>query len=136
MDLFHFLMAEGGQQVCAILLSSHTGADLESVEAVILLCSAIRQGTDTAFHKSPTRPFVLCELPYTSVLETRPADELLCRTFILGYCCCLLLETIALHCNAVSSSDALPWLLAVLGRFFAFLCPNGAIGRGVIRECE
>ena len=90
---------------------------------MVLLCSAIRQGADTAFRKSPTRSFVLCELSYTSVFETRLADELLCRTFILYYCCCLLLETIALHCNAVFSPDALPWLLAVWGRFFAFLCP-------------
>jgi len=134
--LFLFLTVEGEQQVCVILLTSHTGTDLESVEAVILLCCAIRQDADTAFRKSSTRSFVLCELSYTSVFETRPADELLCHTFILCYCCCLLLETIALHCNAVSYPDALPWLLAVLGRFFAFLCPHDATGCGVMGECE
>ena len=74
MKLFLFLMVEGGQQVCVILLTSHTGTDLESVEAVILLCCAIRQDAETAFRKSPTRSFVLCELSYTSVFETRPAD--------------------------------------------------------------
>ena len=108
MKLFLFLMVEREQQVCAIPLTSHTGTNLESVKAVIVLCSAIRQGADTEFHKSPTRSFVLCELSYTSALETRPAGELLCRTFILRYCCCLLLETIALHCNAVSSPDLCP----------------------------
>ena len=61
MKLFLFLMVEGKQQVCVILLTSHTGTDLGSVEAVILLCSVIRQGADTAFHKSPTRSFVLCK---------------------------------------------------------------------------
>ena len=136
MKLFLFLTVEGEQQVCVILLTSHTGTDLESVEAVILLCCAIRQDAETAFRKSPTRSFVLCELSYTSVFETRPADELLCRTFILCYCCCLLLETIALHCSAVSSPDALPWLLAVFGRFFAFLCLDGTTGCGVMGECE
>ena len=136
MKLFLFLTVEGEQQVCVIFLTSHTGTDLESVEAVILLCCAIRQDADTAFRKSSTRSFVLCELSYTSVFETRPADELLCHTCILCYCCCLLLETIALHCNAVSYPDALSWLLAVLGRFFAFLCPDGVTGCGVMGECE
>ena len=124
MNISLFLMVEGEQQVCVILLTSHTGTDLESAEAVILLCSVIRQGTDTAFHKSPTRSFVLCELSYTLVVETRPADELVCRTYILCYCRCLLLETVALYCNAVPPPDALPWLLAVLERFFAFFCPS------------
>ena len=102
MKLFLFLTVEGEQQVCVILLTSHTGTDLESVEAVILLCCAIRQDAETAFRKSPTRSFVLCELSYTSVFETRPADELLCRTFILCYCCCLLFR---------NNCPALLWLL-------------------------
>ena len=59
-----------------------------------------------------------------------------CAIHLSCYCCCLLLETIALHCNAVSYPDALPWLLAVLGRFFAFLCPDDATGCGVMGECE
>ena len=136
MKLFLFLMVEGGQQVCVILLTSHTGTDFESVEAVMLLCCAVRQDSDTAFRKSSTRSFVLCELSYTSVFETRPADGLLCHTFILCYCCCVLLETIALHCNDVSYPDALPWLLAVLGRFFAFLYPDDVTGCGAMGECE
>ena len=45
-------------------------------------------------------------------------------------------ETIALHCNDVSYPDALPWLLAVLGRFFTFLCPDDATGCGAMGECE
>ena len=61
-----------------------------------------QQDAETAFRKSPTRSFVLCELSYTSVFETMPADELLCRTFILCYCCCLLFRT---------NCPALLWLL-------------------------
>ena len=102
MKLFLFLTVEGEQQVCVIFLTSHTGTDLESVEAVILLCCAIRQDAETAFRKSPTRSFVLCDLSYISVFETRPADELLCRTFILCDCCCLLFR---------NNCPALLWLL-------------------------
>jgi len=71
---------------------SHTGIDLESIEAVILFV-IVRQDVNSALHKSPMRFFALYEFPYTSVLEMRPADELLCRCLYTPYVvvvvCCL-----------------------------------------------
>ena len=61
----------GATGIC--LLISHTGIDLESIEAVILFV-IVRQDVNSALHKSPMRFFALYEFPYTSVLEMRPAD--------------------------------------------------------------
>ena len=94
---------------------SHTGIDLESIEAVILFV-IVRQDVNSALHKSPMRFFALYEFPYTSVLETRPADELLCRCLYTPYVvvvvCCL--EATALHC-LVALCGCPCLVLAVLG---------------------
>ena len=96
---------------------SHTGIDLESIEAVMLFVVA-RQDVNSALHKSPMRFFALYEFPYTSVLEMRPADELLCRCLYTPYVvvvvCCL--EATALHC-LVALCGCPCLVLAVLGRW-------------------
>jgi len=92
---------------------SHTGIDLESIEAVMLFVVA-RQDVNSALHKSPMRFFALYEFPYTSVLEMRPADELLCRCLYTPYVVVCRLVTTALHCFVVLCGC--PCLvLAVLG---------------------
>jgi len=121
---------------------SHTGIDLESIEAVILFV-IVRQDVNSALHKSPMRFFALYEFPYTSVLEMRPADELLCRCLYTPYVvvvvCCL--EATALHCLVALCGCPLfglgrSWLLAVFWAFFAFLRPDDATGCDVMGECE
>ena len=75
-----------------------------------------QQDTNSALHKSPTRLFALYEFSYTSVLEMRPADELLCRCLYTPYVVVVVcyLETTALHC-LVALCGCPCLALAVLG---------------------
>ena len=103
----------GATGIC--LLISHTGIDLESIEAVILFV-IVWQDVNSALHKSPTRFFAVYEFSYTSVPEMRPADELLCRCLYAPYVVVVVcyLEATALHC-LVALCGCPCLVLAVLG---------------------